>query len=39
MIRKMMKDDEIIAPSHSQVFGPNIACIGASVGFGLNHIV
>jgi len=33
------EDDEIIAPSQSQLFGPNIACIGSSDGFGLSHRV
>lgn len=32
-----MKDDDITAASHSQLFGPNIGDMGESVGFGLNH--
>jgi hypothetical protein len=38
-IRKMMKEDEIIAPSHSQLSGPNTAETGLSDGLGLNNIV
>ena len=37
-IRKIKKDDEIIAPSLIQLFGPNMADRGASVALGLNDI-
>ncbi|KAJ6766736.1 hypothetical protein OIU79_022656 [Salix purpurea] len=34
----MIKEDEIIAPSHSQLLGPNSAETGLSDGLGLNNI-
>ena len=37
-MRKIMNEDEIIAQSQSQLFGPKIADMGASVALGLNHI-
>jgi len=36
--RKIMNEDEIIAQSHSQLLGPKIADMGASVALGLNLI-
>ena len=30
-MRKMMKEDDMIAPSQSQLLGPKMADIGASV--------
>ena len=37
--RNMTKEDEIIAPSQSQLFGPRAGVMGQSDGLGLNHIV
>ncbi|CAK7348845.1 unnamed protein product [Dovyalis caffra] len=34
----MIKEDDMIAPSQSQLFGPKIADTGASVTWGLNHM-
>lgn len=33
-----MKEDDMIAPSQSQLLGPKMADIGASVAWGLNHM-
>jgi hypothetical protein len=35
----MIKEEEIITLSHSQLLGPNTAETGASDGLGLNNIV
>jgi hypothetical protein len=35
----MTNEDEIIAPSQSQLFGPRVGEMGESDGFGLNHMV
>lgn len=37
--RNRRNEDEIIAPSHSQLLGPSVAEMGESKGLGLNHIV
>lgn len=39
MMRNMTKDDDIITASQSQHLGPKIADTGASVAWGLNHMV